>query len=1528
VSENTRRAWRYFLRISAALPVLLLANVALGQNTISTVAGSAPPNNVAPTAATATLEGPQSIVRDPAGNFYVITDAGVIFKITPGAAGVMTIYAGNNTAGFSPNGTAAGSTLTWEPYGAAVDGNGNLYYSDSNNCVVREIVAGAVKTVAGNGNCGFGGDGGAATSASLGFLQGIALDSSGNLFIADYGNSVIRKVDSAGTITTYAGLPDNAGYSGDGEAASSAQVNFPEAVAVDASGNLFIADSNNNVIRRVDVNTKIITTVAGTSAFGYSGDGGLATEATMEVPDGVAVDAAGNLYISDTENAVIREVFSPTSPTTPNVITTIVGNHGYGFSGDGGLALSAEMTNPAGLFVDPATGNLWIADFWTNRVRLYTASSKMINTVFGSGQVGDGGPATSASMYFPRTPGLDAAGDLFIVDAENNRIREVDTTGKITTVVGTGIPCAMGPLPCGDGGLATDANIFMPRTVTIEASGDMLVSDNGDSKIREVDHTSGNITTVVGAGTTCGSNPGQVPWPCGDGGPALSASLNDARGAVRDAAGNLYFVDAQDNRVREVNTAGIISTVAGDGPSGTAPTGCPGFGSYTGDGGPASIATLNCPLGLDIDASGNLFVADTQNNVIRKIDTSNPRIITTVVGTGAAGYTGDGGSALSATLNSPDRVSLNGAGNLFISDSNNNVIRRVDGITRIIKTFAGNGNFTFAGDGGPALSASFEVPVGVVVGPQGNLYVGDLYNNRIRKVVLNPNVNLSVTTAPFGNEPISGSTMLPVTVTNSGDAPLTISSIAHSGDLAFSIASNPCPATPATLAVGANCILQVAFAPTQFIAYTGTITITDDGPTPGSTQTVSLTGMGAASLTVTATGNGKVSSSPVGITNCAATCSATFAGNSEVVLTATAGTGATFSGWSGGGCMGTGTCTVTMSANETVTATFVTGGATISISPAALTFGSQAVGTTSAAQTVTVSNTGNSAVTFTSIVTSGDFAGAATAQCPSIAFDAAPCVFQITFKPTATGTRTGTITFTDNATGSPQTVNLTGTGAAGTGTISIAPTALTFASQNVGTTSAAQTVTVSNTGNSAVTFTSIVTSGDFAGATTAQCPSIAVDAAPCVFQITFKPTATGTRTGTIAFTDNATGSPQTVTLTGTGTGSAATIGISPTSLTFASQNVGTTSASQAVTVSNNGGVALTFTSIVTSGDFAGATTAQCTNIPVEGEPCVFSITFTPTATGTRTGTITFTDNATGSPQTVTLTGTGASGTPTVTVTPSSLNFPGQALTTTSAPQTVTVKNTGTAPVNISAVGITEGSFAIAAGGGGTCASGTSLTGGASCTIGVTFTPAEVGPATGTLSVTDNATGSPQMVALSGTGVNEQVIITIPSGGSATATANPGGTAYFGLEITAATGVSGTVTLGCIPSTPTITCNAIPSTVPLNGKPVEAAFGIQTFCQGTATSNGLLAPGGLGGGGIGLLLVTLIFGGATWIYRSRRRVAMTFATLLLVAVGSAACNSLPQGPNGVTPAGTYTLTLTTTLNSQTQTFPNFLTLVVK
>ena len=318
-----------------------------------------------------------------------------------------------------------------------------------------------------------------------------------------------------------------------------------------------------------------------------------------------------------------------------------------------------------------------------------------------------------------------------------------------------------------------------------------------------------------------------------------------------------------------------------------------------------------------------------------------------------------------------------------------------------------------------------------------------------------------------------------------------------------------------------------------------------------------------------------------------------------------------------------------------------------SLSPTSLTFASQTVGATSAAQTITLNNTGNAALSITSIALTGtnpsDFAQ--TNTCGSSVAAGANCTISVTFTPTASGTRTAAVTLTDNATGSPQTVSLTGTGTAAVASLS--PTSLTFASQAVGATSAAQTITLNNTGNAALTLTSIALTGtnpsDFAQTNT--CGSSVAAGANCTISVTFRPTASGTRTAAVTLTDNATGSPQTVSLTGTGT--AAVASLSPTSLTFASQAVGATSAAQTITLNNTGNAALTLTSIALTGTNPGdfAQTNTCGSSVAAGANCTISVTFTPTASGTRTAAVTLTDNATGSPQTVSLSGTGGAPAP-------------------------------------------------------------------------------------------------------------------------------------------------------------------------------------------------------------------------------------------------------------------------------------------
>ena len=337
--------------------------------------------------------------------------------------GVINTVAGDGTSGyFGDSGTATAAEMSY-PSGVAVDASGNLFIADAGNNVIRKVGTNrSIMTVAGNGTNGFSGDGGSTTAAELSNPQGVAVDTAGNLFIADSGNQRIRKVGINGTITTVAGNGTN-GYSGDSSAATNAELLSPYGVAVDASGNLFIADSGNSVIRKVGTNG-VITTVAGNGGYGYSGDGGAATNATLSGSVGVAVDASGNLYIADNGNNVIRKVDSNGN------ITTVAGDGLSGYAGDGGLATSARLASPSGVAVD-ASGDLFIADFYNSVIRKVNDSGA-ITTVAGTGSygyLGDGGAATSAALSYPVGVALDASGDLFIADSGNNAIREVIFAG-------------------------------------------------------------------------------------------------------------------------------------------------------------------------------------------------------------------------------------------------------------------------------------------------------------------------------------------------------------------------------------------------------------------------------------------------------------------------------------------------------------------------------------------------------------------------------------------------------------------------------------------------------------------------------------------------------------------------------------------------------------------------------------------------------------------------------------------------------------------------------------------------------------------------------------------------------------------------------------------------------------------------------------------------------------------------------------------------------------------------------------------
>ena len=684
------------LLIAFALPLIPAAEAQTGW-TITTFAGRPAFVDGGPATA-ARLTSPYGVAVDGAGNLYIADVSNHRIRKVD-STGTITTIAGTGELGFSGDGGPAVEAELYNPRGVAVDGAGNLYIAESGNERIRKVDStGTITTIAGTGERGFSGDGGPAVEAELYNPYGVAVDGAGNLYIADYSNHRIRKVDSTGTITTVAGTGQY-GFSEDGVPATAVRLAFPRGVAVDGAGNLYIADTSNDRIRKVD-STGTITTIAGTGRFGFSGDGGLAVGAELYNPAGVAVDGAGNLYIADTFNHRIRKVDST------GTITTIAGTWERGFSGDGGPATAARLAFPRGVAVDGA-GNVYIAAYGNKRIRKLD-STGTITTIAGTGGrgfSGDGGPAVEAELRNPSGVAVDGAGNLYIADTVNHRIRKVDSTGTITTVAGTG-QYGFG----GDGGPATAVRLAYPDDVAVDGAGNLYIAESSDDRVRKVDST-GTITTIAGTGRF-GFR--------GDGGPAVKADLFNPSGVAVDGAGNLYIADVSNHRIRKVDSTGTITTIAGTGGSG-----------FSGDGGPAVEAKLYNPRGVAVDGAGNLYIAESGNERIRKVDSTGT--ITTIAGTGERGFSGDGGPAVEAKLYNPRGVAVDGAGNLYISDATNSRIRKVDS-TGTITTVAGTGQYGFSGDDGPAPAARLAFPRGVAVDGAGNLYIADFGNHRIRKL--------------------------------------------------------------------------------------------------------------------------------------------------------------------------------------------------------------------------------------------------------------------------------------------------------------------------------------------------------------------------------------------------------------------------------------------------------------------------------------------------------------------------------------------------------------------------------------------------------------------------------------------------------------------------------------------------------------------------------------------------------------------------------------------------------------------------
>jgi sugar lactone lactonase YvrE len=831
------------VKITREISLMAIAALVLGvafqttpahaQNTISTVVGGA---TTPTTPLTADLPGPTSAVRDSAGNTYIAAPlSNNIFKLT--AAGSLSVFSGLGYGGYNGDGELAALASLGNPATIVIDSNGNIFFVDYGSSRVRRIdaVTGDISTVAGSGvKCDIStnpcGDGGLATAADLNLPEALAIDSAGNLYIADAVDNRIREVTaSTGTISTVAGsgavCTNPSSACGDGASATAAQLNFPMGVAVDAAGNLYISDTLDQRVRVVSGG--VINAFAGTGGYcrkstgvGACGDGHTATLASLYRPQHLIADASGNVYIADTFDHKIRVV-------NGGIINSVAGTGAQGFSGDGGQATSAQLDLPVGISED-SSGNLVISDTGNQRIRVVTTAG-VISTLAGGGNGGDGGPATSALLAGPYAITEDSNGNLYIADTGNNRIRKI-SNGTISTIAGTGSAGYTG-----DGGPAISATMSGPTSVAVDSQGNIFFSDYGNLVVREIVAGTGNVQTVAGNGTSCyPTNTG-----CGDGGLATLGNLTSPQTVALDASDNLYIADNYAFKIRKVTASTqIISTVAGTGVLGS-----------SGDGKLATKATLSHPTSAAVDSNGNIYISDQYNNKIRMVTASTGLMSTYALNGSPCLCFHDGGPALQGSMWNPLEVAIDPSNNLFIGGGNDNVVQRVDSLTLTWGTVAGNalapitGGFT--GDGGLATKATLS-NFGLVVDKQSNLYIADEGNNRIRLVHLTPAATLPAAPLNFGNIALNTqSAAKTVTLTSSGGVDLTLSSaINFTGTNANLFAqTNTCGTTlPINLGVDSTCTVSATFTPTTYGQFTANLTFTDNGP--NSPQTVQVNGSG------------------------------------------------------------------------------------------------------------------------------------------------------------------------------------------------------------------------------------------------------------------------------------------------------------------------------------------------------------------------------------------------------------------------------------------------------------------------------------------------------------------------------------------------------------------------------------------------------------------------------------------------------------------------------------------------------------
>ena len=700
----------------------------MSPGTIVTIAGAGYREGIP--AKEADIGWPTGVVRRPDGDLVFGDIRGHrLWRIDKD--GILHTFAGDGVPGTSGDGGPARDARVYSPHDLCQDKDGSLYFTelgargpDEGPNTVRRIdyQTGIIARVVGSGKVGRGGDGRPALEAEMDTSCGVAVDDEGNIYVCHKWDSNVSRVDArSGILETFAGqntrnYPLEKGtsrpfsgsrftfqaYHGDGGPAREAALGLPEHLALDSKGDLYICDNGNNRIRKVEMSTGVITTVMGTGDPASYGDGGPATEAAVHTPDSIFIDAHDNLYVGEARGFRLRKVDSGTG-----FVSTIAGNGVPGWGKDDVPATETQTNSvEAGIWADP-DGTVFYSDC-SGRLRRVDADTGIVTTAAGGTSIHDGGPATEAFISNPRGIAVGRDGSIYVADMQHDRVRAIDPdTGIITTVAGNG-----GRGYGGDNGPATGAFFLNIYDVALDAEGRLVAADTLNGRVRRVE-TDGTINTIAGNG---------VAWDGGDGGPATAAGLVTAHAVATGPDGNLYVGDSAGRiRIVEVNS-GTIRTFAGTGRQG-----------YSGDGGPAVEARIGTPAAVRFDGAGNLYFADLTRHVIRRVDRDGR--IFTVVGTGEAGFSPDGTPALEASLFKPMGLEVTLAGKVYFCDSRNNRVRTLDDDGNL-QTVAGSQVPGYGGDGGVATAASLNEPHGLAFFGPDVLLVSDHYNNRIRAIKL------------------------------------------------------------------------------------------------------------------------------------------------------------------------------------------------------------------------------------------------------------------------------------------------------------------------------------------------------------------------------------------------------------------------------------------------------------------------------------------------------------------------------------------------------------------------------------------------------------------------------------------------------------------------------------------------------------------------------------------------------------------------------------------------------------------------